>query len=302
VSIGVPVYNGERYLREALDSLLAQTFEDFELIICDNASTDGTAEIARSYATKDKRVRYVRNDRNVGFARNYRKAFELSSGTYFKLHAADDRAAPEFLARCLEVLDREPKVVLAYPRTRLIDESGAVVSDYEDRLHLQSPRPSVRFRELYERLRLCNAIHGVVRASALRRTRLLGTFIGSDVVLHGELILYGTFWEVPEYLFFRRFHPEASSALFEQYLQGKGIDRIQAFYDPQRRRKVYMRTWRHLWENCRSVARAPLGFAEKMRLGFFMVRVAIWNRGSLWRELSGATRQLVASADGVKGR
>lgn len=293
VSIGLPVYNGERYLGEALDSLLAQTFEDFELIISDNASTDRTGEIGRSYATRDKRVRYVRNDRNIGFAKNFQRAVELASGQYFKLHAADDLVAPEFLARCVEVLDREQHVVLVYPRARLINEFGAVIADYEDGLHLQSPQPSVRFRQLFERLRLCNAIHGVIRGSALRRTRLLGTFIGADVPFQGELILYGTFWEVPEFLFFRRFHPGASSAMLDQYLQGQGIDRIQAFFDPTSKSKVFMRMWRHLWEYWRSVARVPLDITEKLRLGYFLIRVAIWNRDKLWHELSAATRQLV---------
>src|SRR2546425_7511126 len=112
VSVAVPVYNGERYLREALDSLLAQTFGDFELIICDNASTDSTGEIARSYVAKDRRVRYVRNERNLGLAGNVRRAFQLSSGAYFRWHAADDLSGADSLARCVAVLDRHPAVVL----------------------------------------------------------------------------------------------------------------------------------------------------------------------------------------------
>src|SRR6266571_2096341 len=138
VSVGLPVYNGEPYLAEALDSLLAQTFEDFELIICDNASTDRTGEIARTYAAKDKRVRYASNDVNLWAA-------------------VDDLCAPAALARCVEVLDREPEVVLAYPRTKLVDEEGRVIAEYEDGLHLASPRASERFAQLHARLRLCNA-------------------------------------------------------------------------------------------------------------------------------------------------
>src|SRR2546427_6914452 len=142
VSMAVPVYNGERYLGEALDSLLAQTYHDFELIICDNASTDGTGEIARSYASMDERVRYVRNERNLGLAGNVKRAFQLSSGEYFRWHAADDVCAPQFLARCVAVLDRHPAVVLAYPRTKLIDADGRVTAAYDDGLHLQAARRS----------------------------------------------------------------------------------------------------------------------------------------------------------------
>src|SRR2546425_9420098 len=90
VSVGLPVYNGERYLAEALDSLLTQSYEDFELIICDNASTDRTGEIARSYAAKDKRVRYARNDKNLGAGGNFRRGFALASGEYFRWAASDD--------------------------------------------------------------------------------------------------------------------------------------------------------------------------------------------------------------------
>src|SRR5713101_1663534 len=122
VSIGVPVYNGERYLGAALDSLLTQTYEDFELVICDNASTDRSGEIAQSYAAKDKRVRYARNQKNLGAARNYRRTFELSSGAYFRWAPADDLSGPELLARCVEILDREPSVVLVNPKTSFIDE------------------------------------------------------------------------------------------------------------------------------------------------------------------------------------
>src|SRR5207249_10009521 len=142
VSIGVPVYNGERYLGATLDSLLAQTFGDFELIICDNASTDGTEAIARAYAGRDARVRYVRQERNLGPPRNYNHAFELSRGEYFRWFPSDDLAAPQSVARCVEVLDREPSVVLAYPKPTLIDEDGRVLRDYEDRLDLRSPAPA----------------------------------------------------------------------------------------------------------------------------------------------------------------
>src|SRR5262245_38883261 len=112
VSIGLPVYNGERYLAETLNSMLAQTFEDFELIICDNASTDQTEQICRFYAGKDTRICYVRNATNLGAAKNYRRTFELSSGDYFRWANCDDLFAPESLACCVEILDWKPSVVL----------------------------------------------------------------------------------------------------------------------------------------------------------------------------------------------
>ena len=292
VSIGVPVYNGERYLAEALDSLLGQTFDDFELIICDNASTDATGDIGRSYAAKDRRVRYVRNDTNIGLARNYRRTFELSSGEYFGWHPADDLSGAESVARCVAVLDQQPAVVLAYPKTQFIDADGHITSQYDDGLHLQAAKPSERFRQLLERLGYVNALYGLMRAAVMRRTRLLGGYPGSDVVFLAELSLYGTFWEIPEFLFCRRFHPAASSNMDRA--------RLREFWNPNGRRRIYLHHWTHFLELVRAVARAPLDMTEKIRVGRYLTRRAIWNRDELVRELSAAVRELATGA--LRGR
>ena len=213
VSVGLPVYNGERYIAETLDSILAQTFDDFEVIVCDNASRDRTEEICRVYAARDSRIRYVRNSTNLGAAKNYRLAFELSSGEYFRWANCDDLFAPTSLACCVEVLDREPSTVLVYPRTMLIDEHGQTIGEYEDGLHLQFSRASDRFVQLCLRLGLVNAIYGLIRADVLRKSALIGNFISADMALLAELTLYGKFWEIPDVLFYRRLHPGASSKL-----------------------------------------------------------------------------------------
>ena len=288
VSMAVPVYNGERYLGEALDSLLAQTYHDFELIICDNASTDGTGEIARSYASMDERVRYVRNERNLGLAGNVKRAFQLSSGEYFRWHAADDVCAPQFLARCVAVLDRHPAVVLAYPKTKLIDADGRVTAAYDDGLHLQAARPSVRFQQLLERVGYVNAQFGLLRAEVLRRTGLLGSYPAADVVFVAQLSLHGTFWEVPSFLFYRRFHPGAASRMDRAQLR--------VVWDPTSRRRVHLPEWRYLLELGRAIAWAPIGLAEQLRAGRFLARRAIWNRDKLAREVWAAMRQLATAA------
>jgi glycosyltransferase involved in cell wall biosynthesis len=97
VSIGVPVFNGENYLAQALESILAQDFADFEVIISDNCSTDKTPEICTSFAKRDSRVKYFRNDSNIGASPNYNRTFELSRGEYFKWCAHDDRCGRAFL-------------------------------------------------------------------------------------------------------------------------------------------------------------------------------------------------------------
>ena len=111
VSIGLPVYNGENYLSAAIESIAAQTFQDFELIISDNDSTDRTPEICRHYMMQDKRIRYFRNKRNLGAAPNYNRTYELSQGQYFKWTAHDDIICPDFLAKCVVALEAEPEAV-----------------------------------------------------------------------------------------------------------------------------------------------------------------------------------------------
>ena len=285
VSIGLPVYNGERYIAETLSSLLAQTFQDFEVIISDNASDDRTEHICRRYAGEDSRIRYVRNQTNVGAPRNYRHAFELSSGEYFRWANSDDVFSPLSIARCVEVLDREPSTVLAYPKTKLIDERGEVIAEYEDNLNLQQDRASDRFIQLFARLRKVNVIYGLMRSDALQKTALIGHFIGADTTLLAELSLYGKFWEIPEFLFYRRMHPRASSSY--------NSDELQEFYDPKSKGRFVFTHYRHFLAHYRSVARAPIGIQEKMRLGCFLARKAIWKRDLLASELVEGIRRKI---------
>ena len=116
VSIGLPVYNGERWLAEALDSLLAQTYSDFELIISDNGSTDDTQAICEEYAARDRRIRYIRQEINRGLAWNWNCVFEESAGDYFKWAACDDLYHPTFLERCVQILDQYPDVAWCHTR------------------------------------------------------------------------------------------------------------------------------------------------------------------------------------------
>lgn len=277
VSIGMPIYNGEPYLTQALDSILDQTFREFELVVSDNASTDRTPEIVRAYADRDPRVRYHRSPENRGASRNYWHALELSRGRYFRWAAADDVSGPESLERCVEVLDSEPDVVLAYPSTELIDGDGEVIGGYDDGLDLPDERPSERFVRLRRNLRRCNAVFGLVRRHVLLRTGPLGSYMGSDVVLLGELALHGKFREVAEATFYRRMHDEAFSEMTDE--------ERQAFYEPGSGRATYWRKWRHLWEQLRTTARAPVPAAEKRRVAKHVLRGAIADRDGMARDL-----------------
>jgi glycosyltransferase involved in cell wall biosynthesis len=277
LSIGLAVYNGERYLAEALTALLSQTYADFELIIADNASTDKTESIARFFASKDQRVRYVRHPRNIGVSRNYQSVLDLARGELFRWAAADDLCAPTALERCVRMLDANPSCVLAYTKTRLIDEHGAAVQDYDDGLHLQDELPSQRFSECSSRLRLCNAQYGVMRISALRAAGGIGAFVAADIVLLLGLTLYGTFCEVPERLFYRRFHPEASSSK-------RGFE-LQQYHHPDANRSPLARESRHLWELWRATLHAPIRASEKWSILIQLLRRARGNRDVVASEL-----------------
>ena len=210
MSIGLAVYNGENFLRPALDSLLAQTLGDFELIISDNASEDATAAICLEYAAADPRIRYHRNETNIGGARNENLTCELATGTYFHFAAHDDVCDPDLIRSCVAILVARPEVVLVYPRIRKIDEHGALLEVLPDDTRGTEATPSERLCSLYLTVRQCEMIYGVVRTSVLQASDLQRNYTDSDRTLLCQLALVGPFATVPEVLFSKRVHPEMS--------------------------------------------------------------------------------------------
>src|SRR6266481_3602004 len=202
VSVGMPVYNGERWIREAIDSILGQTYRDLELVICDNASTDGTEALCRAYAARDPRVRYYRNSENLGVNENHNGVFRHARGEYFKWASSSDICAERLIERCVAVLDTRPDVVLSYGRTALIGEHLSAAEDYDDNLDLQDASACIRLEKVLRRVQLNNVMNGVIRAQALRGTALIGVYFSSDLVLIAELALRGKFVELPERLFY----------------------------------------------------------------------------------------------------
>jgi glycosyltransferase involved in cell wall biosynthesis len=298
VSVGLPVYNGERYLETAIDALLRQTCTNLELIISDNASTDGTEAICRRYAQRDTRILYTRSERNRGAAWNHNRVVELARAPYFKWAAHDDICAPEFLERCADVLDRQPTVILCYPQTVLVDEAGRQIGACADRCAPTSSDPFLRFRDLMETLTLSNPMYGVIRTSVLRRTPLVGSYPASDLVLLGELALRGAFHLVSETLFFRRDHPQKSSR------SNPGASALAAWYDPSKQGKIVLRNWRLLFEYLVSITRTPMGLSARARCYVYMLRWLRWNLRDLRQELHIASVTLIRRArriDSVSG-
>jgi glycosyltransferase involved in cell wall biosynthesis len=282
VSVGIAVYNGQQFIEQALDSLLSQSFRNFEIIICDNDSQDRTEQICREYMRRDPRVRYYRNPTNLGLAGNWARVLKLARGKYFKYAAYDDFCAPELLERCVDVLDRRPDVILVYPKTMLLDELSGKLTEYEDRQNLQSGRPSERFAQLLQEMRLCNIIFGLHRTSELRKTAGYRRHLGADLVLMAELSLRGKFYEIPEFLFYRRLHPSASSSMRDR-------KQLEAYLEPavarQDRSDLY--TWHQLFGHLRSIFRTPLPAVERARLIILLLRMAVWDRKRLLAEFWG---------------
>lgn len=189
VSIGMPVYNGERYIREALDSLLAQTHADFELIISDNASTDGTEAVCRGYAARDPRIRYVRQSENRGAMANFRFVLDEAAGEYFMWAAADDRWDAWWLDALLKRLD--PGVAVAFGSTVSFRDDGQKEMRFTLR-SLVGPRTlrMLRFYLWTEWSTKANVIYGLYRTTELRKvaTEVIGQTADWRVCLDDLLV------------------------------------------------------------------------------------------------------------------
>lgn len=263
VSIGLPVRNGEAFLEETLYSLLAQVYEDFEVVIADNASDDRTLEIARAFAAADPRVKVFSHPTNLGAAANYNFVFTHSEGKFFKWTGHDDTYAPQFLQRCINELEELGEdVVLVHTGTRLIDYQSAELAINDERVEALASQPSERMRYIIRNVYSANAIFGLMRRDALEDTRLIDRYYASDYILLAELAMLGKIRQVPDVLMSRRVHQEMS------HLVNRSVRDLLAWYDP-----TQTPNWlstrpgkRLLWEYHKSAARIPKGFQRLLCL------------------------------------
>jgi glycosyltransferase involved in cell wall biosynthesis len=207
LSIGLAVYNGEPFLPQSIESLLGQRFTDFELIISDNASTDGTAEICRDYVGADRRIRYFRQADNIGATPNHNFVVHRARGELFKWASDDDLYARDLLARCIGALDEHPEAVLANSWTAMIDDTATVTEAEPYPLATADPHAPSRFRSVLYGGKGADHYGAVIRLDALRRTPLYGSYHWAERVLFAELALAGPFLTLPDWLHFRRDHP-----------------------------------------------------------------------------------------------
>jgi glycosyltransferase involved in cell wall biosynthesis len=279
LSVGLPVRNGEKYLEQALQSLLDQSYSDFELIVSDNSSTDRTSSICRFFASRDERVRYFRNETNLGAAANFNRVFHLSSGEYFKWAAHDDVCGKEFLLRCVESLEADPSVILAYPRILWIDEEGNHIQAVPSRLAVTSPKPSIRFGNVMRVPNWCLPIFGVIRRMPLAMTSLMSS-VGSDHVVLADLSLHGRFHEVPEALFFHRRHDD-------RYVNShQSMTEKAAWWDPASRSTAPMPKWHQFSRYMAAIGRGSLSTGERLACYGHVGRWAMRSAGSLVKDMA----------------
>jgi glycosyltransferase involved in cell wall biosynthesis len=265
VSVGMPVYNGERYLAQSIEAILNQTFRNLELIISDNCSDDRTEQICRSYAARDSRVRYFRQDVNRGAAWNHNVVFELSSAEYFKWQTDDDECDPTLLEKCVAVLERDPSVVLCYSQFGRITGDGSLVQNatFGWSAIASSPASAIeraheRFRTVIHRRNTCEEIYGVMRASTARETKLIGGYTQSDDNFLAEIALRGKFYEIREVLFFYRLHPQKSTEAYRSRLQR------MAWFDPTAAGRLTIPFLRQFREYLSLIRKAPLPARERL--------------------------------------
>ena len=184
VIVGLPVYNGQKYLGAAIESHLSQSFGDFDLVISDNGSTDATPEICADYASKDKRIKYLRSAENRGILWNHRRVMDAieSPSQYFRWAGADDIMEPGLLQAMVEVLDTRPEVEAVVPDTKNIDDHGEIIGSMARTLDLQSPDVFQRAHDILTANYQHVIAYGLLRASTLRLMRTRPDYLGWDPV------------------------------------------------------------------------------------------------------------------------
>jgi len=286
LSIGLPVYNGEAHIEHALDSLRSQTYAEFEIIISDNCSTDRTEEICRRHAELDPRIKYCRNESNIGAGPNFNRVFEQSSAPFFKWASHDDVCLPEYLDSCMKVLLSDSSVVVCHSEVDLIDDEGKVIRSHSEGLdETDALRPSIRFRNLILADHWCTDVFGVMRRDVLSTTPLIASYVGSDRALLAELGLRGRYHRVPRPLFQNRDHPKRS--VHSSNIRSE--ERV-AWFDPSHgggSPAPLLRCW---FEYGRSVHRVSIGLRERLRCYAALLKWLPTNRWGVREDLEQTAR------------
>lgn len=284
VSLGLPVYNGANFLRQALDSLTRQTMRDLEIVISDNASSDETGEICREYAARDPRIRYIRQEHNIGAGPNYNVVFHESRGRYFKWAAHDDYMDPEAIALCAAALDADPGSVLCHPRLVDVDEHGAFLAEFDRGAAGLGPVAD-RFFQVIQIGHNCAEVFGLTRREALSGTGLIRDYTDSDRTLLGELALRGRLRQVEGASFYRRIHGSKSDRVYRSYHERA------VWFNPGNEGRIVLSACNQFRDLLAAVLRCRLSPGDRMRCLWRLAKVTKWNLPLYRQELAWAWRR-----------
>ncbi len=256
--IGLPVYNGEEYLEQAIATVLAQEYTDFELFISDNASTDTTPDICSDYAARDPRVRVVRHPENIGAALNFNYIFEHNSSPFFKWQACDDLLEPNYCSRTMPLLEQRPTASLAHSQTVVFTDSGTELETFDPSFAMPEDDRVERMRQVFLHGQRCYEVFGIIRRSMLADTDLIGNYRGGDNTLLYRLALLGPFAIVREPLFRLRRHEAQSTSLLAD---------TQAYHEwfTGKRYKFTFPDWRYLRATWAAPNGVPMTMTERAR-------------------------------------
>jgi len=278
VSIGLPVYNGQNYLQEAVESLLNQNYNNIEIIISDNASTDRTEKICKHYAEGDDRIKYFRQSQNRGAAFNYNFVFKKSDGKYFKWAAHDDICMPDFVKECVSVLENYPGVVLCYPKIVNINEFGNRINTICRNKGI-SEIPHKRLRDIISKNYTCEEIFGLIRADILKKTSLIKSYTDSDRTLLGELCLHGRFQVVDSELLCHRDHDEMSTKAYQNFFERA------SWFDPNLEGKFVYSYLKQIRSYLSAILRSKFELKEKWFCLIEVIKWVKWNFYWIKREI-----------------
>jgi len=292
VIVGLPVYNGQKYLGAAIESHLSQSFGDFDLVISDNGSTDATPEICSNYASKDTRIKYLRSPENRGILWNHRRVFEAieSPNQYFRWAGADDIMEPGLLQAMVEVLNTRPGVEAVVPATKNINDHGEIIGSMARTLDLQSSDVFERAHDVLVANYQHVIAYGLLRASTLRLMRTRPDYIGWDPIFLWELALRGQMVQSAGPVLLRRFHPGSISRV-------KTVKEMRKWVEPNSKAGMNFPHWTWAYERVRALIACPLSTRDRLRIGTFLARYTMWQRGALVRDVTQAARRTLRLSD-----
>ena len=290
--VGLPVYNGQKYIAAAIESHLAQSFGDFDLVISDNGSTDSTPEICARYANKDPRIKLLRSAENRGILWNHRRVMESISSTtrYFRWAGADDVLESGLLQAMVDVLEARSDVEAVMPATKNIGEEGEIIGSMDRTLEMQSSDVLERAFKVLTASYQHVVAYGLLRAPSLRAMRTGPNYIGWDPIFIWELALRGKVHQLTEPALLRRFHKGSISRV-------KTVKEMKKWVEPNAQAGMNFPHWTWEYERLRSLFSCSLSVRDKLRLSSLVAKSMFWQRSQLTRDIKQTARRALGFSD-----